>query len=220
LDETRPGRLSREHRWKLIHDAQGLKTGGLSNSAIVAALLKENPGRTKHCMQRIVAAMYADFDRDAKRRHKSQLGSTLAGIDRAKRMAITKQKFLVVEGSVEQVNDPDNRGYLDAVKAEAVLFGSTDRNVIELLHKRDDQIATIYEAIREVITDENIKRYSAKDLRLMTYSVIERALDPDAPQGLVEVDATVVAPKQIGPATNGYLGTNGTHADPAPPTEE
>jgi hypothetical protein len=148
------GRMSREKRRALMREAQSLKTGGLRDSEIVDALLRQNEGISKKSAQRVLAMMYADFDRDAKRRRKGQLGSTLASIDRAKRIAITKQRFIVVDGTLEKHLDPDGKGYLDAVEAEAKLLGLNAPERREIYVATFDAVfAELAEAMREEVVD-------------------------------------------------------------------
>lgn len=150
----RASRMSREKRWKLVRDAQGFKTGGLSDSAIRDALIKDNPGMDRRTARRILAAMYADFDRDAKHRRKGQLGSTLAGFDRAKRIALTKQRLVVVEGELQKHPEPDGKLYLDALEAEAKLLGINAPERREVVVSTFDVVwSEIVEVMRREIVD-------------------------------------------------------------------
>lgn len=150
----RAGRISKEKRWAMIREAQGFKTGGLSDSQIVDELRKANAGISKPHARRILTLMYADFDRDAARRRKGQLGAHLAGLDRSKRIALTAQRTVIVNGTVQKVPEPDGKLYLSTLEAEAKLLGlnAPERREV-LVTAFDVAFADVVSALREEIVD-------------------------------------------------------------------
>lgn len=104
-------------------EAQNLITGGVTDRQILVALKKLEPEMSEGKARRLLELAYAEFNRQAGRRKRASIGTALAERQRAKRLALTHTRPMVVDGEVEHVADPDHKGYLDACESEARLLG-------------------------------------------------------------------------------------------------
>jgi len=109
-------------RWDLIHEVQSLLTGGVANTEIVSHLMKK--GVPQSSAYRYLRRAYADWQRQQGRFDKThRLSKAIAERERAKRLALTSKRFVVVDGVLEKHEEPDVKAYLAALDSEARLLG-------------------------------------------------------------------------------------------------
>lgn len=116
--------MSREERAALIDEAESLITGGVVvHSRIVKRLRDLRPTITPQNAKRVIRAAYASMRRRAAVKRASQFPVALAECDRQRRLALTAQRIVVVDGAIERVPQPDLDAYRKAGEREDRLLG-------------------------------------------------------------------------------------------------
>lgn len=139
---------TREARQGTVIETQGLILGGASDAQVFAHLTKKNPDTgvqrfSLKTARRYVKLAYAGFNRDAKRSNRVWLSVGLAKRGFAQRRALGRQKFMLVGGQIERLDDPDVATYLASVESEAKLLGLNAPERHEL----------VVESFRQMFTD-------------------------------------------------------------------
>jgi hypothetical protein len=165
-------------------------------------------GVSKHLAQRLLAAAYAEFDRQASRRKQRHLGVALAERARAKRLALTKVRHLVVGGAVTPVSDPDEKSYLAACDSEAKLLGLNAPERHELVVQSFGFLMQDWvQALVEEVVDVDLRRRIVARMQRLQESRLEGLEEGRAGAPAIVEGERVLPPSESPPAdpsTNGH----------------
>lgn len=159
-------RLPREARRGAIQELQRLIAEGTGDRTAMR-ILRERHGVSVATSHRWLNAAYADWNR-ARRRMSRELNLSFAVAvrHRAMRMAVERQRHLVVGGALVSVPDPDVRTYLAAADSLAQLLGLFEPDGKLLLSAEiDSMIKDIMESVRAHVTDRDTLLAIIRDVR-------------------------------------------------------
>jgi hypothetical protein len=132
-------KFAREERRAIVLQIQTLLTSGIPSTQVVEQVIREH-GVHRVTANRYLNLAYADWNRSRNRTRKSKASFAVAVRERAMRLALTKKKFMVVDGQLLERDDPDVKAYLDAADSVAKIEGLFAPERVEIINESFAQL--------------------------------------------------------------------------------